>query len=383
MDPKTGFTVAVVMMLLNAGILGVMHRGLSADVQPSAEDWRLGTLLVASGTILLISQAWLPPDFVLPAANMCLFTGVSLYWRSVRRFQGLPDRIWVFVPVVVGTIGIAVFTLWMPSLRGRVVVTALTWLPPLLMSARLLWTDKYSERERSQRVLAVMFALVASFGVIRGAIFAVFEIPAKSILDSTSPVNFLTPVLMATLPVIGTTAFLFMCSERIRRQWELAAATDYLTGMPNRRTITVSAESRFASARRTGAPFAVAVIDVDHFKQVNDRFGHDIGDHALRHVAGVLEKSCRGPLMVGRFGGEEFVALFEDADVNAARAAAERIRHAVESAPLTLFDNTHHLTVSVGVGVMRGTDGRIEDILRRADSALYTAKANGRNRVEI
>lgn len=225
--------------------------------------------------------------------------------------------------------------------------------------------------------------MIAGFMVARAAYFGAMARPGLTVLDPSHWINTATPLVLAALPVVGTTAFLLMCSERIRRQWELAAATDYLTGLPNRRTIMGTGEARFNAARRSGAGFAVAVLDIDHFKAVNDRFGHDTGDAALQHIAGILTRECRGPNMAGRQGGEEFVALFEDASGSQASLAAERLRRAVEAAEFLADGAPVKLSVSIGVGVIGAQDAQFADLLRRADQALLAAKACGRNRVVL
>lgn len=382
MDPKTGLVIATLLMLANGAVLGVMHRGLSPDVQPSAADWRIATLLAAGGALLLAMQTLYPPWLVLPPANALLATAICLYWRSVRRYQDVADSPWIFLPVPLCVLAITYFTVVEPSVKARVIVSSLAWMVPMIACARLLMSHKYARRERSQVVLSIVFISIATFMALRTIYFATVGGVATSILDASNRMNQISPIVMAVLPVIGTTVFLLMCSERIRRQWEVAAATDYLTQLPNRRTITASAESRFAASRRSAEPFSVAVIDIDHFKSVNDRYGHEVGDMALTHVAQILNRMSRGAHMVGRFGGEEFVALFENANETAALAAAERMRDAVAKTPMIVAAQTLSFTVSIGVATLRVDDPRVDDLLRRADGALYQAKEAGRNRIQ-
>jgi diguanylate cyclase (GGDEF)-like protein len=381
MDPRTALVIATLMMLLNGGVLGLMHRGLSADVQPSAVDWRIGTLLAAGGSVLLALQQFLPPGFILPAGNACLLIGVALYWRAVRRFDGDADSPWIFAPALFATAGVFWFSAVSPQLLMRVLFATVAWLIPLLSAATLLWRGRRRQPAISRSVLAGLMLVDALFMTLRALTYLFSANDPDSILDTSSAVNVLTPLVMAVLPVIGTTAFLMMCSERIRRQWEMAAATDYLTGLPNRRSITATGEARFNSAQRTNAGFAVAVVDIDHFKAINDRYGHDGGDRALKHVAAILEQQCRGPSMVGRQGGEEFVVLIEGAGATEAQAAAERLRMAVGLSPLQIEEAAVRITVSVGVSVLGKDDLAYDRLLQRADRALYAAKAEGRDRV--
>jgi len=380
MDPVTALTIATLMMLLNGGVLGLMHRSLSPDVQPSAADWRIGTLLLAGGSVLLAFQKALPAGFILPTGNACALLGLTLYWRAIRRFCKLPDTRWLFLPVALATAGVYVFSAPEPSLVGRIVIASSVWVVISIAIALTLYRHP-GDVSISHRVLAAIFVVIVIFMMVRIGYFVAYPDAAASFVDGRSWMNVVTPLLVAVPPVIGTTAFLMMCSERIRRQWELAAATDYLTGLPNRRTITGTGEARFNAAKRSGANFAVAIIDIDHFKSINDRYGHDTGDIALKHVAAILEHHCRGPNMVGRQGGEEFVALLEVNTAAEANAAAERLRLAIESVPLKLNNSEINITASIGVGVIVAEDRVLDDLLRRADQALYAAKSAGRNRV--
>ncbi|MBL9108229.1 MAG: GGDEF domain-containing protein [Myxococcales bacterium] len=199
-----------------------------------------------------------------------------------------------------------------------------------------------------------------------------------TVLDK-SALNVATPIFAAMLPVIGTTAFTLMCSEKIRRNWEIAASTDYLTGLANRLTLGAEATRRWEER----AELAVAVVDIDHFKSINDRYGHDTGDLALKHVASCLAGACRRDDLPARQGGEEFVVVFRGLDASKAEEAGERLRTAVAKEPFVTGDVHLDLTVSVGIAARTPRDGSFDDVVRRADTALYRAKDRGRNRVEI
>lgn len=383
MEPRPLFIIAVLFMLLNGGVLGFMHKSLSRDVQASAMDWRIATLLFAGAWVLLGVQDLLPAALVLPLGNACLFTGAVLFWRSTRRFFGLEGHWLMWLPVPLGTLGIYYFSALLPSYAGRAVVTALVLSAYCFCAAHVGFTAGKSRAERSSRVLTGIFLLVGSCVYLRGVYSLLFPDAIPSLMESGIWLLMGTSLTVAILPVIGTTTFLVMCSERVSRQWERAAATDYLTGLPNRRTITSTGESRFSMARRRNGVFAVAMIDIDHFKSINDRLGHEAGDLALKHVADVLEQNCRGPGMVGRQGGEEFVALLEVSGVEEARAGAERLRQSLEACPAILPGGSIRMTVSIGVAVLLPEDRQYGDMLNRADACLYAAKSNGRNRVEM
>ena len=357
---------------------------LLPDIQPSAVDWRIGTLLFAGGLTLMPVQSALPPAFILPVYNGCLLLGAALYWRSIRRFYGMPDRPWVFLPFVITTGVVLWFIAITPHLFTRIIAVAVGAIVPMCAMAWMLLTQKAFGLTASRLVLAGLITVLICFLFIRALYFIFLPTLPASVMDKQDWMNLITPLMLAILPVIGTTAFLLMASERIRWQWERAAATDYLTDLPNRRTIVSHGEARFNAARRVGGAFAIAIIDIDHFKAINDKFGHDVGDKALKHIATILNEACRGPSMVGRQGGEEFVALLDDASANDALAVGERLRMAIAGKPLDLPNGaTLAITASIGVSAIKPEDNRLDDLLRRADVALYEAKAAGRNRVML
>jgi diguanylate cyclase (GGDEF)-like protein len=162
---------------------------------------------------------------------------------------------------------------------------------------------------------------------------------------------------------------------------EARAATDALTGLPNRRAIQDTLKRMLAHSGRTMSPLTALLIDLDHFKQINDTYGHDQGDAALAAVGDVLSSHVRASDFVGRNGGEEFIALLPDTNAAGALVLTERLRAAV--AAIELPGVNRAITASFGVATYPDHAGDSEALLRLADRALYAAKGNGRNRVEV
>ena len=160
----------------------------------------------------------------------------------------------------------------------------------------------------------------------------------------------------------------------------LLATRDDLTGLLNRRAMAELLDRERQRSRPTGRGWSVAILDVDHFKRINDAHGHAAGDDALRNVARVCESLVRDCDAVSRWGGEEFVLLCRNVDARAAHAAAERIRARVEGTTIHAGDATFAVAVSIGVATYRAGD-TVAHVLSRADEALYEAKLAGRNRV--
>jgi two-component system cell cycle response regulator len=177
-------------------------------------------------------------------------------------------------------------------------------------------------------------------------------------------------------------------SDRLRtnvRNGLKLAVIDPLTGIYNRRYAAQHLLRVIDRARETDGVFAAMMMDLDKFKSINDRFGHDAGDAVLREFTRRLQENIRGVDLVARFGGEEFFVAMPDIDHAAAAAAGERIRRAVEGAPFVVpgAPEPIHVTVSIGVAIAGAEDGDAEALIKRADCALYRAKGAGRNRVSF
>jgi diguanylate cyclase (GGDEF)-like protein len=163
-------------------------------------------------------------------------------------------------------------------------------------------------------------------------------------------------------------------------QLRLAAYTDMLTGIFNRRHFLELAEMNFERADRSGDPLCFAMFDLDHFKNVNDTWGHEAGDKVLQNFAAILKQSVRPYDIVGRFGGEEFVIVTVDINLDNARQLIERVRTNVEASSVEYNGVTIRVTCSAGIAEYRKGEA-FYDLVRRADRAMYEAKESGRNRV--
>lgn len=184
------------------------------------------------------------------------------------------------------------------------------------------------------------------------------------------------------LMIVNGFGFLLLCKEKDDAQMARLATIDSLTGLPNRHAFLERAENARQAALRMRQPLALAMMDIDHFKQINDRFGHATGDEALVVFARTARETLRAHETIGRLGGEEFAMVLPGTDLAGALHAAERLRQAVREAAVITSGTPYVMTVSIGVVVLDPNE-TLGMGLARADHALYAAKSGGRDRVEV
>lgn len=220
----------------------------------------------------------------------------------------------------------------------------------------------------------------------------IFTIPLesqKSILGTLTLLTYKSAArreyYIRTLNIIAHHISLAINNALLYQEVHRLSTVDELTGMPNRRAFYSKFQDEIVRSRRFGQPFSLAILDIDHFKMVNDTYGHVQGDVVLKELAKIFSSSIRDKVdTVGRFGGEEFVILFPQTELKNARAVVDRLHRAVQNHPIRLHDNSGeiHVTVSVGLVAVESTnDLEADEIVDAADKALYTAKETGRNKV--
>ncbi|MCE5263366.1 MAG: diguanylate cyclase [Deltaproteobacteria bacterium] len=168
---------------------------------------------------------------------------------------------------------------------------------------------------------------------------------------------------------------------RVAKVFEESAMTDPLTGVPNRRTMADHMQHEIVRSRRGKTPLTILMLDLDHFKKVNDEHGHDAGDKVLIEAGRRMKELIRGQDLLARWGGEEFIILLPETPLAGGMIVAEKIRRRVAGEPFAVSGAALHVTLSIGVATLAG-DQQAEEMIKSADMALYAAKQNGRNRVE-
>jgi diguanylate cyclase (GGDEF)-like protein len=238
-------------------------------------------------------------------------------------------------------------------------------------------------RQRHMWLLAVPLVAAAAGFALRGvrALWGEQSIAMEMVTDST--VNVVSAVFYMVVALTFHATLLGLVIGRILIDLRYRSRHDALTGLLNRRAMEEALLAQMQRSRRTGEPFTVLMIDLDHFKTVNDRHGHAAGDRALKHTAAALKAELREVDAIGRFGGEEFLILMPGATVETALPVAERLRAALVIDASALEGATLLLSASIGIAQWREPAEEPSRLLMRADAALYDAKLRGRDCVVV
>lgn len=229
---------------------------------------------------------------------------------------------------------------------------------------------------RTPRVV-VLFAVAGSVLTVAGAIHSAAGAPIQIVLLNRG----MSLTLIWVVAVISLRHL--EVGKQLLESLKQQASRDPLTNLYNRRYLFGLVETELTRFRRYGEPFSLILIDADYFKRVNDTYGHCAGDAVLCQIAAACEASVRETDVVGRFGGEEFVVLLPHTEAREALVVAERIRAAMKTTELVYRDQVIDVTLSLGVAEVCASSGMFDDILKRADDALYAAKHAGRDRVVV
>ena len=205
--------------------------------------------------------------------------------------------------------------------------------------------------------------------------------PLAHLLYLPEPLTTAFSIFYGVIPIIIASLVLNVLNAQLSERLRERALTDELTGLMTRRGLYELADTAQARARARSHCVALLMLDIDHFKRVNDEHGHSAGDEVLRHTAGLIAKTVRSDALVTRYGGEEFVVLLAVPDLGAALQVAERMRSTIAASPCRCRGKLLRVTVSIGVSVWTECEPLLE-AMQRSDEALYRAKERGRNRVE-
>lgn len=371
----------IVVLLAQVSLLGALAIYFESR-QPGTRAmgvWGAGLIVVAVGYALIAMRGAIPDLLSITVANTLLMGANLIFYRSLRIFGGKSvDDPLGLAALAATTILIYVFSEIAPNLGLRVVAVSTISGFLFLRNALELRGMAPPEVRISRRFMESVYWLVVALMVFRVA--ASLHSPGVDLMaPSVSQSVFFLAVLLLT--TAGSFGMFWMEIQYLHLELARQAARDSLTGMLNRRAFMAEFERELARVRRGGTVLSLAMFDLDHFKKLNDLYGHPAGDEVLRSIAATMQASIRQPDILGRYGGEEFALLMPDTDADMAMRVAGRIRVAVQMHGVEWNGRPLSITLSGGIAAF-GVNGVTSDaLIAAADAALYEAKRAGRNRI--
>lgn len=338
------------------------------------------------GSILLLGSDQLPKFFSYVVADVLVLAAFVLLHAGVLELVELPP-VPVFGLFLLGVQASSDVLRVYGGVTGnfRITVAGLLIALQAGQTAMVLFKTMKRGARAPGYFSATLMLVFMAFNLVRSTAMAMGKLT-----DPAQYVRFETLTFTVYLAFVLSIAFGFfwMTTATLTDKLDELASTDPLTRLYNRRVFMRWCEREQARTRETGVPFTILMVDLDHFKRVNDQYGHASGDMVLCNVVEKMQGAVRGIDVLGRWGGEEFVALLPGASAEAAFLVANRVRGNIERTQIPVSTHGDHatpetvrVTASVGVATYEGPNDSIEEMLARADDALYRAKAGGRNRV--
>lgn len=351
-------------------------------VGPAARQAVLSTLLQAGGWFFLVLSTFWRQQWQDQVCSVLAMAGMSaslvLLWRSIGLWTGRPQQAWpMWTLTVLMTLGYGIgfdSYPWRVGLANSVL--GLQMLAIVVAVSRLSPATGW----RWRALIGLCMGATATVTFWRGILGAFFT-ASYPFLTAPHPVNKVAALVSNLSLVLTTVAILMAYREEAERELHAQAITDDLTRLLNRRAWTERAEAQLADARRYGHPLVVVMLDIDHFKHVNDAHGHAKGDHALQLLARLLREELRGGDLAGRYGGEEFCVILTHTREGQALSFDQRLRHCLRLQ--SEQELGFLLEYSAGLAAQGPNDQSLDDLLRRADAALYEAKRAGRGQVVL
>lgn len=342
--------------------------------------WGTAYLFGALSLLALIVRRTVAPDLLYSSSSTLMLLGYGCLWVGVRRFFRRPLPIGRVLTLCIVWLALAQLPLLQASPPTRTSIVSGLIAALSFAIAYEFW------RNRSERLASRVPAMIICG--IHGLFFAA-RVPFSETMRLPNDLG-TAPMLYGILALEGLVfviasgfTFVALTKERAEVAQRRAATIDSLTGVYNRRAFFERAERLVRRSEVDSRPLAVLLFDIDRFKQINDRFGHPVGDRLLIEFTTLATQLLRPTDLFGRIGGEEFAAILPGAPSEAALAAAERIRAAFGAVIVTEGEADVRATVSVGITVIDGDTVGLDRMIAVADRALYRAKHNGRNAVEI
>lgn len=354
-------------------VLYALRRSYPASVKGLGE-WSAALLLVFIGSALATAHGRLPDVISVTIARFLLGLGLYLAYVGTQHFFGVRPRLAPWLAVITGVTLVQVwFTHVEPSYHARLVLANV--LTGYLFAVHAYLVVKQGLSTLARAMMVGVLVTMSAIQLMR--LTSSFIWPMGQDIFETAPhhVAYVTSFFFCIL--LLSISLVLMATDRLRSELEHLATHDSLTNALTRRHMDEACEKELERCRRHGRSMALLLMDMDHFKAVNDTYGHQAGDRVLINFVARVQALLRRPDQLGRFGGEEFMVLLPETSLEEAIMVAERIRETcAEDGQL------HACTVSIGLTTNQKDTDTVDTLLARADAAMYRAKSHGRNRVE-
>lgn len=372
-DPRTVMLLGGVMSGLMSLVLFSLKRSYPASIKGLGE-WSAALLLVFIGSLLGAATGKLPVIFTISLARVLLAAGIYLTYVGTQRFFGVTPRLKPWIALIAALMVVQWwFTFIEPSYRIRLGLSNM--LATYLFAVHAYLVIKQGSPTFA-RVMSIT-VLVAMSAIQFMRLVTSFIWPVGQDMFETASYHLVFVGSFVFCILLFSISTVLLATESLHAELQHLANHDSLTNALTRRNMDDACASELARCKRHGRNMALLMMDLDHFKAINDSHGHQTGDRVLVNFVAKVKTMLRQPDQLGRFGGEEFMALLPETSLEEAVLVAERIR-----AACALADSGPSCTVSIGITTHQQDTDTVDTLLARADAALYRAKANGRNRVE-
>lgn len=378
LDIRTlSFLTVLYSLVFGVGLIFLSYKQSSFQ---GIKSYASGLIAIGLGFLFLSLRDIVPSFVSIIVANTLIVLGYIFLSLGLEKFKGLSGKLssMSMLLLVAMIVAFIYYTYYTPSISKRLIWVNSVMAFQSFVCAFCIFRGKQKDLLIAQWMTAVPFIFAGTFFIFR-ALWSMEQGNLKSFM-SAGVIHQLAFIVLNLLIVTSSFGLMWMISTRLEYRLKKQAQRDELTQSYNRRALNELAPIEVSRAKRNELSLAFIMMDIDHFKKINDTLGHTIGDRVLSKLASLLKKNLRKEDLLFRFGGEEFLIIAPNIDLNGAINLSDKLKDLIEKERF-ICNSNQIVTASFGVAEFNGNEN-FESILFRADEALYIAKDKGRNRVE-
>lgn len=382
LDIQTIIFLTCLITFTMGAILFVGSRSNPPQIK-GVKQWAWSCVMQGVAWLMLSLRGQISDFLSIVLANTILVGVVTMQYQAVRRFKERNSfGFWLYIPTFLTFLIFVYFTYLQPEITIRTTIVCVIILIFNLSGTYLLIFKQKHPIFFGEWLIGGVFLLLGAILAIR--IGYIWLVDSEIVYLYTQ--NKIQSIVFSTIciaDILLTFSFTMMLNERFREEILRLAKIDPLTEAYNRAAMEQMFKNELRRATRYKLPVSLLMLDLDNFKNINDTYGHQVGDKTLKKFVGIVNEQLRSTDILARYGGEEFALLLPDSEGLGAEVAAERLREIVEQTLIVADNYKFNITVSVGIADYQFTNDDLDSLLKRADIALYCAKQAGRNRVVV